>query len=77
VDERTILKWIMEKQSLKMWTTLNELWACFMDLDYPAHGISLPFFTLKKKLSHYMPRWHLGGEEVQLLLILDLSTRWG
>jgi hypothetical protein len=24
-----------------------------------------------------MPRWHLGGEEVQLLLILDLSTRWG
>jgi hypothetical protein len=29
------------------------------------------------KLSHYTPRRRLGGEEVQLLLILDLGTRWG
>jgi hypothetical protein len=28
------------------------------------------------QLSHYMPWRRLGGEEVQLLLILDLSTRW-
>jgi hypothetical protein len=32
---------------------------------------------LKIKLSHYTPRRLLGGEEIQLLLILDLSTRWG
>jgi hypothetical protein len=31
----------------------------------------------KGKLSCYMPWRHLGGEEVQLLLILDLGTRWG
>jgi hypothetical protein len=31
----------------------------------------------KLKLSHYMPWRHLGGEDVQLLLILDLGTRWG
>jgi hypothetical protein len=28
------------------------------------------------QLSHYMPWRRLGGEEVQLLLILDLSARW-
>jgi hypothetical protein len=36
-----------------------------------------PFILLKLKLSHYTPRRRLGGEEVQLLLILDLGTRWG
>jgi hypothetical protein len=29
------------------------------------------------KLSWYMPWKRLVGEEVQLLLILDLGTRWG
>jgi hypothetical protein len=29
------------------------------------------------KLSNYMPWRRLGGEELLLLLILDLSTRWG
>jgi hypothetical protein len=28
----------------------------------------------KLKLSHCMPQRHLGGEKVQLLLILDLSN---
>jgi hypothetical protein len=32
---------------------------------------------LKLKLSNYTPRRRLGREEVQLLLILDLGTRWG
>jgi hypothetical protein len=33
--------------------------------------------TLKKlKLSHYTPRKRLGGEDVKLLLIFDLGTRW-
>jgi hypothetical protein len=32
---------------------------------------------LKLKLSHYTPRRRLGGEEIQLLLIHDLGTRWG
>jgi hypothetical protein len=31
---------------------------------------------IKLKLSYNTPRRHLGGEEVQLLLILDLDTRW-
>jgi hypothetical protein len=32
---------------------------------------------LKEKQSLYTPWWRLGGEEIQLLLILDLGTRWG
>jgi hypothetical protein len=32
---------------------------------------------LKLKLSHCTPWRRLGGEEVQLLLILDLGIRWG
>jgi hypothetical protein len=28
-------------------------------------------------MSYYTLRWRLGGEEVQLLLIADLGTRWG
>jgi hypothetical protein len=37
-----------------------------------------PNNTLKKKvkLSRYMPWRHMGGEEIQLLLILNLGTRW-
>jgi hypothetical protein len=35
------------------------------------------FIDLKLKLSHYTPRRRFGGEEVQLLLILKLGTRWG
>jgi hypothetical protein len=32
---------------------------------------------LKVKLSRYTPWRYRGGEEVQLLLILNLGTRWG
>jgi hypothetical protein len=32
---------------------------------------------VKVKLSRYTPWRHMGGEEVQLLLILNLGTRWG
>jgi hypothetical protein len=32
---------------------------------------------LKLKLSRYTPWRHMGGEEVYLLLILNLGTRWG
>jgi hypothetical protein len=39
--------------------------------------VTLNKLTLKLKLSHYTPRRRLGGEEVYLLLILDLGTRWG
>jgi hypothetical protein len=28
-------------------------------------------------LFHYTPRRILGGEEVYLLIIIDLGTRWG
>jgi hypothetical protein len=35
------------------------------------------FVVIKVKQSHYMPWRHMGGEEVQLLLILNLSTRGG
>jgi hypothetical protein len=31
----------------------------------------------KVKLSRYMPWRHMGGKEEKLLLILNLSTRWG
>jgi hypothetical protein len=31
----------------------------------------------KVKLSHYIPWRHMWGEEVQLLLILNLGSRWG
>jgi hypothetical protein len=31
----------------------------------------------KVKLSRYKPWWRLEGQEVCLLLILDLGTRWG
>jgi hypothetical protein len=27
-------------------------------------------------LSRYTPWWRLGGEDIQLLIILDLGTRW-
>jgi hypothetical protein len=33
--------------------------------------------TVKVKQSRYTPWRRLGGEKVQLLLILDLGTRWG
>jgi hypothetical protein len=33
--------------------------------------------SCKAKLSCYTPWRHLGEEEVQLLLVLDLGTRWG
>jgi hypothetical protein len=32
---------------------------------------------VKVKVSRYMPWRRLGGEEVKLLLILNLGTRWG
>jgi hypothetical protein len=38
---------------------------------------SLISFHKKLKLFHYTPQRRFGGEEVQLLLILDLGTRWG
>jgi hypothetical protein len=31
----------------------------------------------KVKWSRHMPWRHMGGEEVQLLLVLNLGTRWG
>jgi hypothetical protein len=31
----------------------------------------------KLKVSRYMSWRHMGGEEVSLLLILNLGTRWG
>jgi hypothetical protein len=34
-------------------------------------------YNHKKKQFLYTPWWRLGGEEVKLLLILDLGTRWG
>jgi hypothetical protein len=40
------------------------------------HFASSSFF-LKVKQSHYTPWRRLGGEEILLLLILDLGTRWG
>jgi hypothetical protein len=35
------------------------------------------FLHEKVNLSRYMPLRHMGGEVVQLLLILNLGTRWG
>jgi hypothetical protein len=37
----------------------------------------LVLMVKKVKLSRYTPLWHMGGEEVYLLLILNLGTRWG
>jgi hypothetical protein len=34
-------------------------------------------YCKKVKQSRYTPWRRLGGEEIQLLLILDLDTRWG
>jgi hypothetical protein len=31
---------------------------------------------VKVKLSRYMPWRHMGGEEEELLLILNLGARW-
>jgi hypothetical protein len=31
----------------------------------------------KAKQSRYKPWWSLGGEEIKLILILDLSITWG
>jgi hypothetical protein len=45
---------------------------------YEMFCFDLALFTLfTLKLSHYTPWRRLGGEELQLLLILDLGTRWG
>jgi hypothetical protein len=47
-----------------------------------AHIVTTGFYKVKVfmynkvKLSCYMPWKCLGGEEVQLLLILDLGIRW-
>jgi hypothetical protein len=35
------------------------------------------FNKKKVKLSQYTPWRNMGGEEVQLLLILNLGIRWG
>jgi hypothetical protein len=35
------------------------------------------FRVIKIKQSHYMPWRHLREDEVKLLLIIDLCTRWG
>jgi hypothetical protein len=43
--------------------------SCLMKIDQ--HKVS------KVKLSRYTPWRHMGGEEVKLLLILNLGTRWG
>jgi hypothetical protein len=41
---------------------------------YPSHLLKV---KKKVKLSRYTPWRHMGEEEVQLLLILNLGTRWG
>jgi hypothetical protein len=43
----------------------------FFDITYCAKP------NKKVKLSCYMPWRHMGGEEVSLLLILNLGSRWG
>jgi hypothetical protein len=50
-------------------TTVLVDWAGF-DLIKAGYG-------KKVKLSRYTPWRHIGGDEVQLLLILNLGTRWG
>jgi hypothetical protein len=36
----------------------------------------MQFYLIKLKLFHYTPQRRFGGEEVKLLLIIDLGTRW-
>jgi hypothetical protein len=43
-------------------------------------GINVPLYLatlILLKLFHYTPSRRLGGEDIQLLSILDLGTRWG
>jgi hypothetical protein len=42
-----------------------------------SHYVAHPMIKVKVKQSRYTPWRRLGGEEIQLLLILDLGTRWG
>jgi hypothetical protein len=39
--------------------------------------LPFPLVLYEVKLFLYMLWWHLGEEEVQLLHVLELSTRWG
>jgi hypothetical protein len=53
-------------------------WSVSVSISLTVRFTSCMMFLLQKvKLSRYTPWRHLGGEEVQLLLILNLSTRWG
>jgi hypothetical protein len=47
------------------------------NLHFPDLSLQLLKMEVKVKQSRYTPWRRLGGEEVQLLLILDLGTRWG
>jgi hypothetical protein len=53
--------------------------SCLVEHDIQCHQTTNAHIhrSLKLKLFHYTPLRRLGGEEVQLLLILDLSNRWG
>jgi hypothetical protein len=44
-----------------------------------SNGLKINYCSLEKKVkqSRYTPWRRLGGEEVYLLLIHDLGTRWG
>jgi hypothetical protein len=53
-----------------------ELQTCLTEITFIS---SYQRFQVKVKLSRYTPRWHVGSEEVYLLLFLVLGTRreWG
>jgi hypothetical protein len=65
-DAALMLK--MDKQHITI--PAASLWICFKIYDCETS-------KSKVKLSRYTPWRHTGGEEVQLLLILNLGTRWG
>jgi hypothetical protein len=48
-----------------------------MHISDSLHKLIIPYRMSFKSCTHYMPWRHKGGEEVQLLLILNLGTRWG
>jgi hypothetical protein len=63
---------------LSLPSRLFSLWFCNQNY----HSICMPTSTClscksKVKQSHYMPWRRLGEEEIHLLLIHDLGTRWG
>jgi hypothetical protein len=81
LNRQTDLKFRFPQQKMKIQVQFSStLWTAAESSPFRPDQIKAQteFWNLSKvKLSRYTPWRHMRWEEVQLLLILNLSTRWG